>query len=230
MDKLPQDGSGGDFSCLAMVFASASSGPILSSAAAVVALFAWYIRNSMQLVRRLIVAGYIFLDLVMKAPVYFLLARADVLGGSTGYHRATLIDAAISHFNEWWFAGADYTRHWLPYGVIWSPDHIDITNQFISLGVMSGLPVVLLHIYILAKGFSYIGLTIRNPAAYLTEPAFVVWTLGAGIFTYVVSSLGVSYFDQSFLFIYMILAGTASVWASIVATDQFPAYDLYQYA
>jgi hypothetical protein len=55
----------------------------------------------------------IVLNLVMSDPVYFLIARIDITGGSTGYYRAALIQAAIRHFNEWWLIGTDYTKDWL---------------------------------------------------------------------------------------------------------------------
>jgi hypothetical protein len=44
------------------------------------------------------------------APACFLIARIDLPGGSSGgYHRAAIIEAAISHFREWWFAGTNWT-------------------------------------------------------------------------------------------------------------------------
>ena len=82
----------------------------------------------------------ILLDLVMKAPAYYIIARADIIGGSTGWHRAALIDSAIRHLNEWWLIGTDYTRNWMVTGVSWSADNTDITNHYLYLGVLGGLP------------------------------------------------------------------------------------------
>ena len=57
------------------------------------------------------------LAFVMNDPVYYLMARIDITGGSTGYFRAQLIQSAINHLSEWWFAGTDYTRHWMLTGI-----------------------------------------------------------------------------------------------------------------
>ena len=97
----------------------------------------------------------------MKAPAYYLLARIDLTGSSTSWHRAALIDMALGHLSEWWAFGTDHTRHWMPYGVPWSDNHSDITNYYISMGVNGGLPLMLLFIAILAKAF-YAGRWLRE--------------------------------------------------------------------
>ncbi len=143
--------------CVTMVIACASSGPIMTFGAGIVGLLMWRYRHSMRRVRWLILFGYIGLDLVMKAPAYFIIARMDIVGGSTGWHRAELIDAALRHFHEWWLWGTDYTRHWMPTGVSWSPDHTDITNEYLMHGIRGGLLLMLLFIGTLACAFSYVG-------------------------------------------------------------------------
>ena len=129
----------GAFACLTMILCSASSGPVMSAAFAVGALSAWRYRQYMRLFRWSILLGYIALDLVMKAPAYYLLARIDIAGGSTGWHRARRIESSIEHIGEWWVVATDYTRHWMPTGVLWSPNHTDTTNYFLNMGVLGGL-------------------------------------------------------------------------------------------
>jgi hypothetical protein len=76
------------------------------------------------------------------------------------------------------------------------------------LGVMGGLPLLFLHIAILGTAFSYVG---RGVAA--GEPAkqrFMLWALGCALVAHVVSTISVSYFDQSFLFLYLTLAAIGS--------------------
>jgi hypothetical protein len=206
----------GIVACLVMVFASVSSGPIMSALVAVGALFMWRFRERMHLVRWLAVLGYLGLDLVMKAPAYYLIARVDLVGGSTGWHRARLIEMAIKHLNEWWLAGTDYTRHWMPTGVTWSPDHTDITNHYIKLGVIGGLPLMLLFIAILAKGFSFVGQALRQSAGLPPESRFMIWALGASLFAHAATCISVSYFDQSFLFLYLTLAAIGSAHSAVV--------------
>lgn len=197
--------------CLLMVVACASSGPILSVLAGVVALVLWRWRHLTRQMRIAAVAGYILLDIVMKAPAYYLIARIDLVGGSTGDHRAMLIEASIEHLKEWWWAGTDYTAHWMPYGVPWSQDHADITNHYLGQGVKGGLPLMLLFILVLWTGFRYVGQTLRWRAGAPVEDRFFVWSLGACLLANAATAISVAYFDQSIVFIYLPLALTASL-------------------
>jgi hypothetical protein len=196
----------GIVACLLMIITSNSSGPIMSAAFAIGALFLWAWRGQMRLLRWLAVLSYIGLNLIMKAPAYFLIARLDLTGSSTGWHRAALIDAAVEHFSEWWLAGTDFTRHWIPYGVGWSENHIDITNHYIQMGVWGGMPLMFLFIAILAKGFSIVGERMQQMNDIPSETGFMIWTLGAALFSHAATFISVSYFDQSFVFIYLTLA------------------------
>jgi len=209
----------GLLSCSTMVISSASSGPILSSIVAIAALFMWRYRQNMRLVRWIAVLGYIALDIVMKAPAYYIIGRVNVVGGSTGWHRAALIESAFNHLNEWWMWGTDYTRHWMPTGVSWSEDHTDITNYYLHFGVVGGLPLMLMFIVILSKGFSYVGQTIQQMADLPSTSLFMLWTLGASLFVLAVTFISVSLFDQSFLFLYMILALISSAWSVEVSVN-----------
>jgi hypothetical protein len=147
----------GGMACLVIVVSCASSGPIMSLLAAGFALIMWRYKHLTRAARYAAVAGYIALDIVMKAPAYFLIARANIVGGSTGFHRAELIHQAINHIGEWWLGGTDYTRHWMPTGVSWSPNHTDITNYYIKMGVVGGLPLMILLMVLFWIGFVYVG-------------------------------------------------------------------------
>jgi hypothetical protein len=192
--------------CLAMVFTSGSSGPILSLAFAILGLLMWSMRDSMRLLRWSALMLYVAFDAVMQAPAYYLLARVDLTGNSTSWHRAALIETAIAHLPEWWLAGTDYTRHWLPYGVTWSNDNIDITNYYIRMGVDGGVLLMLLFIAVLWAGFSRVGEAWR---ALNGDPSLArtgVWPLGVCLFAHAVSFVSISYFDQSVLLLYLSLA------------------------
>jgi hypothetical protein len=205
----------GAVSCVTMVVACASSGPIMSLLAACAALWMWRYREKMQLVRRLAVAGYLGLVLLMKAPAYYILARMDIVGGSTGWHRAALIEAALEHFREWWLGGTNYTRDWLPTGVSWSNQHTDITNHYLHLGVIGGLPLTLIFIAILVKGFSFVGRTLRDRPDLSWESQFMVWALGCSLFAHAATSVSVAYFDQSFVLIYLTLGAISSLYSAM---------------
>jgi hypothetical protein len=200
----------GTAACLAMVITSGSSGPVLSAIVSVAALCMWPYRQWLPVLRWSAVVAYILLDIVMKAPAYYLIARLDVTGSSTGYHRAMLIDASIAHFSEWWFAGTDYTRHWMPTGVSWSSNHTDITNHYLQMGVIGGVPLMLLFIAQIVKSFSYIGTQTKNARTRSPKNHFVLWALGSALLAHAATCISVSYFDQSVIFFYLTLAVIAS--------------------
>ena len=201
--------------CLVIVLTSAASGPLVSVIAGIFALMLWRWRRWTRQMRIAAVVGYFFLNLVMKAPAYYLIARIDLPGGSSGgYHRAAIIEAAISHFREWWFAGTNYTRHWMPYGVSWSPDHCDITSQYIYYGVIGGFLLMSLFIAAMWMAFCYVGRYLRMHADDDIDKCKFAWALGAALFAQAVSCLSVYYFDQSFIFLFLNLALIGSLYSS----------------
>lgn len=212
--RYPVSAKLGLVACTVMVLTSASSGPITSGLLAILALVLWRWRHWTKQVRIAAVVSYILLDLVMKAPPYYLIARMDIVSGNTGWHRAELINSSLKHLNEWWLAGTDYTRHWMPTGVSWSPDHTDITNHYIAQGVRGGLPLTFMFIALLWCGFRYIGEGVRFFVSWDAERGFFAWSFGAGLFAHAATCLAVSYFDQSILFLYLTIAAAATLKAS----------------
>lgn len=209
----------GSIACVTMVVTCASSGPIMSLIAAMVSLWMWKHREKMAQVRKAAVLGYIALEIFMKAPAYYVLARMDIIGGSTGWHRAALIETAIEHFNEWWLGGTNFTRHWLPTGVSWSPNHTDITNHYLHLGVIGGMPLMIIFMAILVKGFSFIGQILRDRPDLPVESQFLVWALGSSLFVHAMTFVSVAYFDQSFVLIYVTLGAIGSLYSAARHTE-----------
>ena len=214
--QFPKTAIMGMIACVTMIAASASSGPIWSSIFGIVALLMWYWRTRMRFVRWGAVLGYIGLELVMNAPAYYIITYIDLTGSSTSWHRAALIEAALMHLSEWWFAGTDYTRHWIAYGVGWSANHIDITNYYIRMGVDGGLPLMFLFISTLAGSFALVGKAARQVSNSSTS-RFMIWALGASLFAHAASFISVSYFDQSFLFLYLTMAAISAAAVEPVA-------------
>ena len=91
-----------------MALASMSSTAVLGIAAGFGALWLWRVRRSLAPIRWTIVAVLVGLNFAMKAPVWALIARINLTGGSSGYHRYQLIDQAIRRFGEWWLLGTKY--------------------------------------------------------------------------------------------------------------------------
>jgi hypothetical protein len=194
-----------------IVVSSSSSGPILTTLFVSIGLAFWKLRERMRMVRWLALLSVIALNVVMSAPVYYLLGRIDLTGSSTGFYRAALIESTAKHFNEWWLGGTDYTRHWMASGVSWSENHVDITNYYIRMGVDGGLPLMLLFIYILVVAFRMVGVALCDSQGEPFEHQYMIWTLGAILFGHAATWMSVSYFDQTVVFLYLILAAISAV-------------------
>lgn len=201
----------GLFSAGGIIFASTSSGPIMMLLFILFGLALWKVRDHLRSIRWLALIAVIALDAVMKDPVYFLMARIDISGGSTGWHRSQLIRSSIEHLGEWWLAGTDYTRHWMATGIYANTNHTDITNHLLGIGVMGGLPAMFLFIMVLVAGFGKVGRALRENKNASMEQRLLIWTLGAILFGHVWNFWSISLFDQSVVFFYLILASISAV-------------------
>jgi hypothetical protein len=204
-------------SCAVIVFCCKSSGPILTLGAASFGLWMWKRRQYLSKIIWSGIGTLILLEFVMKNHVWYLMAKIDFTGGSTGYHRSELITQALAHLGEWWLAGTNYTRHWMVTGIEWSSDHTDITNYYIKIGVLGGLPLVFGFIYVIKKSFNAISETLGrlDVSAEDTEEAeekgALVWTLGNVLFCHAFTFVSVSYFDQTFVLFWMVPGVIASI-------------------
>lgn len=191
-----------------------SGGPLLSYCAGIVALIMWPFHKSMRTVRYIILFGLIALAAVIKAPIWFLIGRLSAIVGGTGYHRSAIIDAAVRHFDEWWLIGTKETGHWMPYffaGAAYGFDRADMTNQYIAQGVNGGLATMILFIGIIVLCFREIGLSLRVNEDEPFSRQIMIWALGASLLVHVVSFFSVTYFDQTIVFWYLLLAMISSL-------------------
>lgn len=215
----------GTVACAVTVFCSASSGPIMTLLSGLLALALWPFRTSVGWIRRAVLFGIVGLQIFMQAPVWFLMARIDLAGGSTGWHRAELISAAVNHLDEWWLTGTDYTRHWMPYGVTWSGAQTDITNYYLQMGVTGGLPLMLSFIVILIKAFQLLGRRIRTLRLAADSDEFMLWCVGATIFAHCFTFISISYFDQSFVEFWVLLGAVPGLCAVSMAASSAEVQD-----
>ena len=196
---------------LVMTFASASSGPVMSLLAGLGALILWPYKQHLSKARVGGVLFYMLLMMVMRQPPYYLMARIDISGGSTGWHRANLIEMTIAHFSEWWFIGTDKTRHWMPQqGIGADPQHTDITNYYVGMGVFAGVISLSLVVGMMAVAFRWVGKVIDARVEFQKEQAFMIWCFGCSLFAHAVTGLSVAYFDQSVLFFWLTIAVVSS--------------------
>lgn len=165
----------GIFLCLIIVGASNSGGPASCVVVGVAGWVLWKWRTKMRLVRRGIVLGIISLGLVMKAPVWYPLARVSDITGGGGWHRAFLIDTAFQHLRQWWFAGMPTkdTVNWFAYHVPVTGG-ADMTNTFISFGIQAGVVAIALLITLFVCAYRRLGIALalvrnRYPIASATE-------------------------------------------------------------
>jgi hypothetical protein len=212
---------------LAIVFASGSSGPVMTVVAVVAALSLWLIRGQVRTIRWLAVCLVIVLSFLMNDPVYYLMGRIDITGGSTGYFRAALIQSAIDHLGEWWFAGTDHTRHWMQSGIAADPNHTDMTNYFLQIGVWGGLPLMLLFVSMLVVAFRRIGKALRANQGAPPSSQFLIWALGSILFAHTTTFWSISYYDQTIVFLCLVLAciGSLPILQRTAAQIQGPSRD-----
>ncbi len=187
--------------CLIIILTSGSSGPVLAGLAGVVGLAMWTARRHLRKIRWGIVLSLIVLHLVMKAPVWFIIARIDVFSGSTGYHRAYLIDRAVANLADWWLVGTKSTAAWAA-----EDDHLyDVTNAYINEGANGGLLTMILFIMIIVLCFRGLGNALRTLSGE-RRSQLALWAVGSSLFAHAVTFFSVSYFDQNFVVWFLLLA------------------------
>jgi hypothetical protein len=189
---------------------SASSGPAVTYLVVIIGMAMWRLRDHMRAVRWCILLSLLSLNMVMKAPVWALIGKLSEVIGGTGWHRVMLIDAAISHLDEWWLLGTDHTRHWMPTGVPWSMDQTDITNQFIAVGIDGGLFSLILFVALIVICFKNIGIKLKE-AHSESSIKFTLWCMGVVLLGHLASFTSVRYFDQIIVVWYLLLALIATI-------------------
>ncbi len=208
----------GTVSAFTIVVLSGSSGPLMAAVIGVLALGAWPLRRHMRAVRWTLGLSLLALHLAMAAPVWFLLARVGIFGGSTGYHRAILIDHAVSHFPEWWWVGTQSTADWGYY-------MFDVTNQYVLIGVQGGVGSLLLFLLIIKRAFASSGDAVHASGHGENvdhKMCWMAWALGASLLVHCVNYISVPYFDQNIVCWYLLLAMIAT--AGQVARRAAPSH------
>jgi hypothetical protein len=201
---------GGIVGCTVMTMCSNSSTPLLTYVSGILGVLLWPIRKNMRAVRWGIVIGLVALNFVMKAPVWFIIAHIDLTGGSSGYHRAELVDQFIRHFRDWWLIGTKDAGNW-------GWDMWDQQNQYVNVGEGGGLAAFVLFIAVISRTCGRIGSARRLVERSKRE--WLVWLLGCAMFANLVGFFGVNYFDQAKLGWYMLLAMISAATAPILQVD-----------
>lgn len=175
----------------------------------------WRLRTKMQKVRWCIVAIIVALALVMKAPVWYIFAHVSSVTGGDGWHRSYLIDVAYRHLSQWWLCGmsAKETAGWFAY-TLGTLDQADICDQFISFGLIAGLPAMILFIFLLVRAYGSLGkamAAVRNSQRETGPAEFLLFGLGVMLLVHIIDWFGITYFDQMYMVWFMQLATISSL-------------------
>jgi hypothetical protein len=182
----------------AMVITSNSSTSYMALAGGLIGLGFWPLRKAMRFVRWGLVAMLVGAHLVMKAPVWALIARIDLTGSSSGNHRYELVDNCIRHFWDWWLLGSRHFNDW-GWGM-W-----DLANQFVLVAVTGGLLTLIFYILIFQRSFAAIGTT-REQVDGDRSKEWAVWCFGAPLFASIVASFGINSVPQMLIGFFATLA------------------------
>ncbi len=195
----------GIFSTLVIVACCSSSTPISGLIFSIAGFLIIPLRYHLSWFRWITVMVLFSLHFLMKHPVWHLLARVDLVGGSTGWHRYILIDQAINYFPDWWLVGKEDTTYW-GYGLF------DVTNQYVLEGVEGGVWTLIAFIVLIVIAFRNLGYVWRffekNTYYFL-----LAWGTGVALFVHNMNFIGVSYFGQIILVWYMQLAIVANLYS-----------------
>jgi hypothetical protein len=197
-----------------MMWMTNSSAPLLAYVSGIFALLCWPVRKSMKKIRYGIVFALIGLQMVMKAPVWFLIERVDVTGSSSGYHRAQLVDQFIHHFWDWWLIGVKDSSDW-------GLDMFDVQNQYVNVGEMGGLLAFIFFVLVISRSFAMLG-DARKAVDGDKDQEWMLWCLGSAMFANVVGFFGVNYFDQSRVWWFILLAMISAIASPIVQGKAAP--------
>lgn len=139
----------------------------------------------------------------MKAPVWHLISRVHLSEGSSSYHRFELVNQCILHFWDWALMG---TKDYASWGwMMW-----DLCNQYVATADTGGLIPLIALVAMLVYGFQYVGRGRRYYQGDREQERFI-WAIGAALFANVVAFMGVSYFDQTIVPWYAVLAIISTV-------------------
>jgi O-antigen ligase len=134
----------------------------------------------------------------MNGPVWALIQRIDVTGSSSSYHRYELVNQCIRHFGDWFMVGTK------SYGD-WGFDMWDLSNQYVAVAETAGLIPLIAFLTIIVLGFKYLGKARKAAEGDKSQELFL-WAMAAAVFANVVAYFGTSYWDQTMVAWYSLLA------------------------
>lgn len=210
----------GTVASLLIVASTASSTPVASALVALVGGFMFAFRHRRRQIWITILFVTALLHFVlMDNPVWHLMARLDITGGSTGWHRFVIFDTFIQNFSDWFLTGESNPEKWR-----WQMR--DITNQYVLEGLRGGLLTLVFFVLVLVHGFRNVGkglaATSDSSETDYKSVQWRAWVAGTALFVHVVTFFGVSYFGQMIILQYLqfaIAAAAGSTFLPVVKNN-----------
>lgn len=177
-----------------MILASNSSTPVGGLAAVLLFTLLYPLRSYGRYMAIGFFSMLTALHIVMKQPVWHLLCRIRLISGSTGWHRFLLIDAWVRNFGDWWFWGTNDTARW-------GGRLFDITNQYVLESVRGGLATFILFVAVLFVAIRTTGYFSRRRVP--RDQQWLSWAICVSLIGHCVMFIGVSYFGQIHMLLYL---------------------------
>jgi len=194
-------------SCIFFVIASSSSGPLVVLAGVIVFVMFFRWKQYSNLLAGSLAAGALFIHLARESPLWhFLYIRLPVKGGSTGWHRYQLVEAAVKDFWEWcWLGYGDVGPIWhVKYWAYTHAKFTDITNHFLLEGVRGGFLTMFLFILLCYKTTKSLGsLSIIE---HDRGSQWLWWGFTVMMIAHCITFLSVAYFGQITMLLYLTIA------------------------
>jgi hypothetical protein len=180
---------------------TASSTPVMAVILCAIGLYFFRFRRFLSAINWVAIFLLISAQILMEKGAAHLLARVNIVEGSTGWHRYHLIDQAAKRIDEWWLVGIQSTEHW-------GLGLIDVTNQYILEGVRGGLLSMIFFIWFLFSVFNLLGKAMSSAT---TKDCWIYWGAGVIMFIHLFSFLSASYFGQMIVSFYLFTGIIATV-------------------
>lgn len=201
-----------------IVFCSASSTPLLTMLFVLILLPTFRYRCYAGQFAVAMCALTFALHIVMQAPVWHLIARAGMVGGSTGWHRYHVIDQAIEHVNEWALLGTQTTAHW-GYGLE------DITNQYVVEGLNGGIFSLFLFIAVLIFAIKLVLRYSLMPV--IKDLKILSWCICVSLIGHCISFFGVTYFGQIKILLCLMFSFITMIYERLQVVSDLVSNDSY---
>jgi len=197
-------------SSIFIVYASASSGPLVALAATIAFLLFFKWRTKSKFLAQAMLITALLIHIVREKSIWhFIYVRLLLKSSSTGFHRYMLTEAASKEFWNWWLVGyGDRGADWhLKY---WPGTHAkftDVTNHYLLEGVRGGFFTMSIFIILCYQAIK----AMVTISIHQTEKSqqWLWWGYTVMLLSHCISMLSVNYFGQATMLLFLSFAVAA---------------------